>query len=154
MNHQQKVENFLSKKVIAVAGVSRNPKTEVGNAIYKRIKSAGYTVYPINPFADLVEGDKCYPNLKSTPQKVESVLITTNPKNSLQVVRECSEAGIDLVWFHRSMGNGSYSKEAEDFCKSNGITAITFGCPMMYIKDADFFHRMMKFFFKLFGKLK
>ena len=154
MNYQQKVEAFLSKKIIAVAGVSRNPKTEVGNAIYKKIKSAGYTVYPINPSADVVEGDKCYPNLKSTPQKAEAVLITTNPKNSLQVVRECAEAGINLVWFHRSFGDGSYTKEAEDFCKANGITAITAGCPMMHIKDADFFHKMAKFFFKLSGKLK
>lgn len=154
MNYQQKVENFLSKKIIAVAGVSRNPQTEVGNAIYKKFKSAGYTVYPINPSAEMIEGDKCYPNLKSIPQKAEAVLITTNPKNSLQVVRECSELGINLVWFHRSFGNGSYSKEAEDFCSNNGITAITNGCPMMYIRDADFGHKVAKFFFKLFGRLK
>ena len=154
MTYKEKVDDFFSKKVIAVAGVSRNPKTEVGNAIYKKIKSAGYTVYPINPSAEVVEGDKCYPNLKSTPQKAEAVLVTTNPKNSLQVVRECSEVGINLVWFHRSFGDGSYTKEAEDFCNANGITAITAGCPMMHIKDADFGHKLFKFFFKLSGKLK
>ncbi len=154
MNYKEKVNSFLSKKIIAVAGVSRNPQTEVGNAIYKKFKSAGYTVFPVNPSAEMIEGDKCYPNLKSTPKKAEAVLITTSPKNSLQVVRECSELGINLVWFHRSFGNGSYSKEAEDFCSNNGITAITSGCPMMYIKDADFFHKLAKFFFKLFGRLK
>ena len=154
MNYQEKVNSFLSRKIIAIAGVSRNPQTEVGNAIYKKFKSSGYTVYPINPSAEVVEGDKCYPNLKSTPQKAEAVLITTNPQNSLQVVRECSELGINLVWFHRTFGNGSYSKEAENFCSGNGITAITYGCPMMHIKEADFGHKMAKFFFKLFGRLK
>ncbi|MFA5804828.1 MAG: hypothetical protein WC879_09285 [Melioribacteraceae bacterium] len=33
--YNQKVADFLSQKVIAVAGVSRNPKGEVGNLIYK-----------------------------------------------------------------------------------------------------------------------
>ncbi len=42
--YNQTVADFLSQKVIAIAGISRNPKMEVGNSIYKKFKSAGYRV--------------------------------------------------------------------------------------------------------------
>ncbi|MHB8906917.1 MAG: CoA-binding protein [Melioribacteraceae bacterium] len=154
MNYKQKVNEFLSQKVIAITGVSRNPKTEVGNAIYKKFKSAGYTVYPINPFADQIEGDKCYPTLSSTPKKPDAVFIATNPAISVDVVRQCIENGVCRVWFHRSFGNGSFSESAAKLGEENGLSVIRSGCPMMFIKDADFFHRTTAFFMKIFGKLE
>jgi predicted CoA-binding protein len=153
MNYEQKVKEFLDQKVIAIAGVSRNPKMEVGNPIYKKFKSAGYTVYPINPFADQIEGDKCYPTLSATPKKADAVFIATNPTASVDVVKQCIENGISRIWFHRSFGNGSFSEEAAKLGEDSGLSVIRSGCPMMFIKDADFFHRMTAFFMRIFGKL-
>jgi predicted CoA-binding protein len=154
MNYEEKVRDFLGQKVIAIAGVSRNPQTEVGNAIYKKFKEAGYTVYPINPFAEFIEGDKCYPTLNSTPKKADAVFITTNPSASVEVVKQCVENGIQRIWFHRSFGPGSFSEAAAKLGEEKGLSVIRAGCPMMFIKNADFGHRMMAFFMKLFGKLK
>ena len=153
MNYKEKVNDFLSQKVIAVAGVSRNPKTEVGNAIYKKFRIAGYTVYPINPFADFIEGDKCYPSLSNTPKTAEAVFIATNPEISIDIVKQCIENRIGRVWFHRSFGNGSFSENAAKLGEENGLSVIRVGCPMMFIKDADFFHKLIGFFMKVFGKL-
>lgn len=153
MTYNQKVADFLSQKVIAIAGVSRNPKMEVGNPIYKKFKIAGYTVYPINPFADQIEGDKCYHSLSATPKKPDAVFIATNPAASVDVVKQCIENGISRIWFHRSFGNGSFSEEAAKLGEENGLSVIRSGCPMMFIKDADFFHRMTAFFMRIFGKL-
>ncbi|MFA7227479.1 MAG: CoA-binding protein [Melioribacteraceae bacterium] len=154
MNYEERVRDFLNQKVIAIAGVSRNPKTEVGNAIYKKFKDAGYTVYPINPFAESIEGDKCYPSLSSTPEKADAVFITTNPSASIEVVKQCVDNGIQRIWFHRSIGVGSFSEAAARLGEENGLSVIRAGCPMMFIKDADFGHKMMAFFMRLFGKLK
>jgi len=153
MNYGQKVKDFLDQKVIAVAGVSRKPQGEVGNLIYKKFKSAGYSVYPINPFADYIEGDKCYPKLSATPKKPDAVLITTNPAASLDVVKQCIEGGIQRVWFHKAFGAGSFSEEAANLGEEKGLTVIRSGCPMMFIRDADFGHKMMAFFLRLFGRL-
>jgi len=153
MKTSEQITNFLSHKNIAVVGVSRNPQTNVGNAIYKKFKNAGYNVYQINPNADEINGEKCYRSLSSTPGKVEAVFLSTHPQKSLDVVKECIENGIKQVWFHRAFGDGSYSKEAEDFCKEHGIDAITYGCPMMYVKPVDFGHKCIRFFMKLGGKL-
>jgi len=151
--HEEKVKDFLSQKIIAITGVSRNPKMEVGNAIYKKFKDAGYTVYPINPNAEIIEGDKCYHNLSKTPQKADSVFIATNPSVSIEIVKQCIEAGIKRIWFHRSMGNGSFSEEAAKLGEANELTVIRSGCPMMYVGKVDFGHKMIRFFMKLFGKL-
>ncbi|PKL82893.1 MAG: CoA-binding protein [Ignavibacteriae bacterium HGW-Ignavibacteriae-3] len=153
MTYQEKVKDFLDQRIIAIAGVSRNPKTEVGNAIYKKLKTSGYTVYPINPFAESIDGDKCYPSLNAVPKKPDAVFITTNPSASVDVVEQCIESGISRIWFHRSFGTGSFSEPAAKLGDENGLIVIRSGCPMMFIKDADLGHRMIAFFMKFFRKL-
>lgn len=153
MKTSEQITNFLSHKNIAVVGVSRNPKTSVGNIIYKKLKDAGYNIFQVNPNVDEIEGEKCYRSLSAAPVKVEAAFLTTHPQKSLDAVKECAGNGIKQVWFHRAFGDGSYSKEAEDFCKENGIDAITYGCPMMYVKPVDFGHKCIRFFMKLGGKL-
>lgn len=151
-NYKEKVDSFLDSQSIAVAGVSRKAGTAVGNPIYQKFKSAGYNVYPVNPKAEIIEGDKCYPNLKSISPKVEAAMICTNPKDSIDVVKECKELGIEKVWFHNTLGSGSYSEDAAEFCRQNGIKAIESGCPMMHLSP-DFGHKCIHFVLNFLGKL-
>jgi predicted CoA-binding protein len=152
-NLQVKVDDFLAQKSIAVAGVSRNTKSEAANAIYKKLRDSEYTVYPINPSAETVEGDICYSNLRSVPNKVESVVICTRPEVALEIVKECIELDIKHVWMHRSFGPGSVSEEAAELCKKNDITVIAGACPMMYCQPVDFGHKCMHWILKVLGKL-
>lgn len=154
MKYKEKVDDFLSQRIIAVAGVSRNPQTETGNAIYKKFKDSGYKVFPINPFSDVIEGEKCFPNISSLPEKPDAVFINTNSKAAMDVINQCIEEGIKRIWFHQGMGSGSYNKEAAELAEAKGITVIHSGCPMMFIKDSDGFHKFMGKLFKFFGKLK
>lgn len=137
----QAVNDFLGLKRIAVAGVSRNPGgTHASNGIYSRFKERGYEVFAVNPNADTVMGDPCYHTLKDIPGGVDGVVIATHPDVSLSVAQECKELGIDKVWIHKNFGAGSYSKEAHDFCRENGITALV-SCPLWYGQTADGFHK-------------
>jgi uncharacterized protein len=137
----QAVDEFLSLKRIAVAGVSRDAGgAHASNGIYSRFKERGYEVFPVNPNADKVMGDTCYRSLKDIPGGVEGVVIATNPKASLSVAQECRELGIDKVWIHKNFGAGSYSEEAHQFCRDSGITALV-SCPLWYGKTADGFHK-------------
>jgi predicted CoA-binding protein len=61
-------------KRIAVTGVSRNPESHGSNFVYKRLRERGYEVFPVNPNAVQVEGDRCYPDLKSIPGGVSAVV--------------------------------------------------------------------------------
>jgi uncharacterized protein len=154
MTYKEKVDDFLLQRLIAVAGVSRNPQSETGNAIYKKFRDVGYKVFPVNPFAEIIEGDKCYPNLLAIPEKPGAVFIITSNKVALDIVKQCIEHGIKRIWFHHAIGNGSYNREAANLAEANGITVIHNGCPMMFVKDADGFHKFMAKVLKIFGKLK
>ena len=103
------IEDFLAQRRIAVAGVSRTPASHGGNIVYRRLRDRGYEVFPVNPSADVVEGDRCYRDLHSIPGGVDAVVIATNPAEAESVARECAELGITRVWMHRSFGGGSVS---------------------------------------------
>ncbi len=151
----QAIDDFLAQKRIAVAGVSREPGGGMhsGNGVYLRLKERGYEVFAVNPNADMVEGDPCYHDLKSIPGGVDAVVIATRPEVAPEIAKECAELGITRVWMHRSFGAGSVSKEAHQFCQSNGIDCIAGGCPLMYGKTSDGGHRFMRALAGLFGQL-
>lgn len=151
---KEMVTDFLAQKRIAVAGVSRNTG-ETANSIYKKLKDEGYEVFAINPNADMVEGDPCYPDVKSTPVPVDAVMIVTKPEITDVIVRDCAEAGIKRVWMHCSVMHGvrSTSDIAVQFCHDNGIMVIPTGCPYMYCEPVDFFHKGMRWWMNRTGKL-
>ena len=143
-------EEFLAHRRIAVAGVSRT-RGAVANAIYRKLKAAGKTVYAVNPAAAKVEGDPCYPSLAALPERVDGVIVATPPAAALALVRECAERGIPRVWIHRSFGQGSLSDAAVTAGRELGIRVIPGGCPMMYSRPVDVGHRCMRWLLKRTG---
>jgi hypothetical protein len=143
---------FLAQKSIAVAGVSRSG-AEAANAVYCKLRSLGYRVFAVNPNAATVEGDPCYPDLKSIPEAVDGVVIATRPEVAEQIVQQCADLGISRVWLHRSFGQGSVSPKAVAFCHAHGIMVIPGGCPRMYCEAADFGHKCMRWVLNVTGGL-
>ena len=152
MTLQQAVDDFLAQQRIAVAGVSRST-TSAANAIYRKLKGAGYEVFPINPKTETVEGDRCYASVRDVPGGVQGVVIATPPEAALAIVGECADLGISRVWMHRSFGAGSVSEAAAARARERGMTVIAGACPMMYCKPVDFGHRCIRAVLKLTGGL-
>jgi predicted CoA-binding protein len=148
MNSKQVVNDFISQKKIAVVGVSRK-KTKFGNAIYKELKQKGYNVFPINPNMDAFEGDTCYPDLLSLPEKADAVVINVPPAQTEKVVKEANEAGIKKVWLQQ----GSQSDAAVKFCEENGIDCVSNECILMFAQPSAFIHRAHKWVWGVLGKL-
>lgn len=143
---------FLSQRRIAVAGASRSGDT-AGNAIYRKLRDAGYEVFAVNPNADQIEGDPSYKNLASIPEGVDAVVVATHPKVSANVVRECAELGIKRVWIHRAFGAGSMSDEASEIAREAGIDVIPGACPMMFCEPVDVGHKCIKWVLGALGKM-
>ena len=151
------VQDFLAQKKIAVVGVS--DKRDTGcNLGYRKFKAAGYTVYPVNPRLTIFEGDPCYPDLKSIPEKPDAVFILTNPRVTEQIVQQCVDLGIQQIWMHCLMGTKpglaagmtSVSQEAVRICRENGIMVIPGACPNQFLKP-DFGHAVMRVMFRTLG---
>ncbi len=149
---RQAVDDFLAQRRIAVAGVS-SQKVDAGNFVFRKLRDAGYEVFPTNPRATEVEGTACFPDLASIPGGVDAVVTATAPAATLEVARECVALGIQRLWMHRSFGAGSVSDEAIALCREHGIRVIPGGCPMMFCAPVDVPHRCMRFVLKLTGGL-
>jgi predicted CoA-binding protein len=153
---EAKVHLFLAQKRIAVAGVSRdNSHHPAANLIYRRLKTTGHDVFPVNPHMQTFEGKRCYPDLKSIPGGVDGVMIITRPETTEQIVRECDAAGVHCVWMHQSMGKkaSSVSPAAVEYCRQHDISVIAGACPMMYGDGVDLGHKCMRLILRLTGGL-
>jgi predicted CoA-binding protein len=148
---KEAAQEFLAQKRIAVAGVSRKGDT-AANAIYKKLRETGYEVFPVNPNAAEVEGDRCYPNLAAVPGGVEAVVIATAPGVTAQLVRECAALGIKRLWMHRAFGQGSVDDEAVRLCAELGLSVIPGSCPMMFCEPVDMAHKCLRWFLQVSGR--
>ena len=148
----ESVAAFLRGRRFAVAGVSRQPG-QAANAVFRKLKSAGYEVYPINPKASEVEGTTCYRDVSAVPGQLDGVVIATAPDVSAQIVRQCGDHGVHRVWFHRSFGTGSVSEDAVRDCHARGIECIVGGCPLMFCEPVDVGHRCMRWWLQRQGRV-
>jgi len=124
-------ENLLNvflcrENIFAVVGASRDPE-KYGHQVYRDLLNGGYRVYCVNPNANEVLGNKCYPNLKVLPVKPDVVNVVVPPKITEQLVKTCKKLGITKVW----MQPGSESETAIKFCEDNSIDVIHGVCVMV-----------------------
>ncbi|MBV8445286.1 MAG: CoA-binding protein [Candidatus Dormibacteraeota bacterium] len=145
--------DFLTHNRVAVTGVSRKSQGHGANVVYQRLRQRGYDVFAVNPNADKVEGDTCYPDLRSIPGGVDWVVIGTKPESAAAAMHECADLGIKQVWMHRGPGAGSVSTPATVYGREHGITVIDGGCPCMFDPTADPGHKAMRFVFTLTGNV-
>jgi predicted CoA-binding protein len=146
------VAEFLEGRRVAVAGVSRGSQS-AANPVYRKLRDAGYEVFPVNPKASQVEGVTCYPDLASIPGDLDGVVVATHPNVSVEVVRQAADRKVPRVWLHRSFGQGSVSPDAVRECEKAGLSCIVGGCPLMYREPVDFGHRCMRGLLGWLGRL-
>ena len=142
------IQNFLSLKTFALIGVSRDSK-KFGNAIYKELKSKNFSVFPIHSEMKNIAGDDCYPDIKSLPSLPEGLIVVTNKKKSLGIVKDAYTSGIRNIWISLM----SESKDAIEYCRKNFINVIYRQCPLMFFGQVSGFHNFHKFIKKVFGRL-
>jgi len=144
------INEFLAEKHIAIAGVSRN-SMKWGNGLMKELKKSGIKIYPVNPHAEELEGEKCYHSIAELPAEVSSLIIATKPKYSESIVKEIEKSSIKRVWMQKGAGKGSASKEALDFCRTNNIPYVYGFCPMMFFGTGG--HKFHFWLRRNFGKV-
>jgi predicted CoA-binding protein len=142
----KQITDFIDSQPVALVGVSRNPK-KFGYAAFKELKEKGMKIIPVNPNAEEIMGDKCYPSVKMLPPEVKSIIVFTKKNQTASVIREAKEKGINQIWIQQMAD----TKEALDELKDTGINYITGECILMHYKPHSFhkFHGNLK---KLFGR--
>ncbi len=144
------IQDFLSQKRIAVAGVSRNP-SDFTRHLFADLRKAGYDVVPVNPVATDIDGMRCFGSVREIDPPVSAVLIMTPPDATDSIAMDCIHAGIRRIWMYRATGSGAVSRAAIELCEKSGIQVVEGHCPYMFLPNAPWFHRLHGGILKLIG---
>ncbi len=124
-------EDFINKSyTYAVVGASNNPE-KYGYKVLKNLRESGYTVIPVNPKEDDIQGIKAYKTLKSYNGTIDVVIFIVPPAVTEEVLEELNLLKIKKAW----MQPGSESKKAIEYCKSRNIECIHDMCIMVRKKS-------------------
>jgi predicted CoA-binding protein len=151
MSLRAQIDDFLSRKRIAVIGVSRNP-ADFSRSLFREFVLRGYDVVPVHPSAAEMEGKLCFTRLQNVAPPVEGALLLTAPEVTEQVVQDCAEAGITRVWMFRGGGRGAVSRQALAFCESKGMSVVAGECPFMFFPNNGLVHGLHAFIRKITGR--
>jgi uncharacterized protein len=93
-------------RVIAVVGASKNPEKEA-YTVPAYLRDHGYTVIPVNPTTDSIDGTKTYPSLGDIPPELASTVEVVEvfrpseelPEVARQVVAMKAKTGRPFVFW-------------------------------------------------------
>jgi len=91
------LEEFFTPKSVAVVGASTSPE-KLGYAVLENLVNGGYVnvgkVYPINPKADEILGQKAYPSVLDVPDDIDMAVIVIPYPYVPAVLKECGKKNI------------------------------------------------------------
>jgi acetyl coenzyme A synthetase (ADP forming)-like protein len=126
---------FFKPKSVAVVGASRDPG-KLGYAVLDNLANGGYPgrIYPINPKADEILGQKAYPSVLDVEGEIDLAVIVIPYKFVPDVLRECGQKKIPAVVVisagFREAGMEGVEREHEliSIAKEYGIRLIGPNC--------------------------
>lgn len=111
-------------KSVAVVGASANPARSsyfVGTYLQQ---STDFRVYFVNPNADMILGEKAYPNLAALPEVPDIVDVFRRASDIPSVIDEVLAIGAKTVWVQL----GIWNQEAAEYGESQGLTVVMDRC--------------------------
>jgi predicted CoA-binding protein len=127
LDKQSLISDFVNRRVWAVVGASQD-RSKFGNRIFRSLREAGYTVYPVNPKGGTLEGAQVYCTLADLPEGVEVLDFVVPPAITEEVVKEAHHLGLNRIWLQP----GAESKEAIAYCQANGLQVVYDACAMVH----------------------
>jgi len=118
-------EILKSSRIVAVVGLSTNPERP-SYRIACYLKEHGYKIIPVNPGAQEILGEQCYPDLSSIPEPVDVVNIFRRPEETPTIVEEAVKIKAKAVW----MQEGVINEIAANMARKAGLLFVMDRCTM------------------------
>jgi len=90
-------EILQQSHVIAIVGES-NDHYYTSYQVAHYLKEKGYTVYPVNPTIDNVDGDPSYASLQDVPEPIDVVDVFRHPEALGAIVDAAIAVGAKTLW--------------------------------------------------------
>jgi predicted CoA-binding protein len=125
---KDRIDRFLAAEAFGVAGASTN-RDKYGNKVLRCYLQNGKKAIPINPRAQIIEGQPCVASVKDLPPEVRSLSIITPPRITEQIVEDAIAKGIENIW----MQPGAQSPLAVARCEQAGLNVIADGSCLLVV---------------------
>ncbi|MHC1706180.1 MAG: CoA-binding protein [Bacteroidales bacterium] len=142
----EQIQAFIGLQTVALIGVSQDPK-RFGASSYTELRKRGWKLIPVNPKYDSVQGETCYPDLKSLPVRVDGIISMVSKANTVNVLNEAYELGVSKIWVQQM----SETPEAIAFAQDHGMDVIFGKCILMYYPPVTSIHGFHRWLVKLFS---
>ncbi|MFI5461643.1 MAG: CoA-binding protein [Isosphaerales bacterium] len=110
----------MTGKTVAVVGASGD-RTKFGNKAVRSFRDAGWTVFPIHPTLDEVEGMAAYPSLDDLPVPgLDQVSFYVPPSVGIRVLDQVARKEVGELW----LNPGSESPEVLARALELGLNVI------------------------------
>jgi predicted CoA-binding protein len=116
-------EILRTARTIAVVGASPDP-SRTSHDVMRYLQRVGYRCIPVNPNADEVLRERCYPSLADVPEPVDLVDVFRRAEYCAGVARDAAAAGAPVLWLQL----GLRSAEAQDIAEEAGMEYIEDAC--------------------------
>jgi predicted CoA-binding protein len=140
----ERARSFVALRRIALVGLERSEKG-FSRVVFRALAQRGCEVVAVNPALAQAEGRRCYARVQDIDPPVQGALLMTPPGSTAQAVRDCLDAGVRHIWFHRGVGKGSATPEAIELCRKGGVQPIVDLCPFMALPEQGWFHGLHGF---------
>ena len=90
----------------------------------KYMQEHGFRIIPVNPKYTEILGEKCYPDLKSIPEKVDMVDVFRKSADCAPIAKEAFAIGAKVVWLQLGVEND----EAKAIAESGGLEFVQNRC--------------------------
>jgi predicted CoA-binding protein len=95
-------EILRDSTTIAVVGASRQGD-KAAHEVPLQLKKHGWTVIPVNPYADEIWGERCYSSLAEVPVPIDLVNVFRPSDQATDVVRQAIAVGAKAVWLQEGI---------------------------------------------------
>lgn len=126
------LREVLKKPVWAVVGASSNPQ-KYGHKVYKHLKQHGYTVYPVNPNASEIDGDRVYATLNELPEQPDVVNFVVPPAITNTLLETLAALDIRYAWCQP----GASDSQTAAIAEQKGITLVKDSCVLVLVPWID-----------------
>lgn len=117
----------ILEKPCAVAVVGMSPKRDrPSNEVALYLKNNGFTIIPVHPAAEEIEGMKVYPDLESIPEEANVTIVdlfVAGPRTG-PVVEQAARIKAPIIWFQP----GTENTESEARAHELGMEVISGRC--------------------------
>jgi len=90
----------------------------------KYMQEHGFKIIPVNPKYTEILGEKCYPDLKSIPEKVDMVDVFRKSADCAPIAKEAVAIGAKVLWLQLGVEND----EAKTIAETGGLEFVQNRC--------------------------